>query len=82
MMANISCNLYKWGIGGENMRIDRIKLTTEMMKRDLTQVKLAELSGVSRVTINAIKSGKRCTDNVGTKIAEALQIPIETILEN
>lgn len=64
------------------MRIDRIKLTAEMMKRDLTQKKLSEISGVSRVTINAIKSGKRCTDKIGYKIAEALQVPIETLLEN
>lgn len=66
---------------GEKMRIDRIKLTAEMMKQDLTQIKLAELSGVSRVTINAIKGGKRCTDEIGQKIAEALQVPIETLLE-
>ena len=33
------------------MRIDRIKLVTELAKRDWTITKLAELSGVSRVTI-------------------------------
>ena len=63
------------------MRIDRIKLTAEMMKQDLTQKKLAEISGVSRVTINAIKGGKRCADEIGLKIAKALQVPIETLLE-
>ena len=45
------------------MRIDRIKLITELAKRDMTQAKLAELSGVSRATINYVKSGKSCTDN-------------------
>lgn len=47
------------------MRIDRIKLVSELEKRDMTQKRLAELSGVSRVTINYIKGGKRCTDEVG-----------------
>lgn len=63
------------------MRIDRIKLTTELMKRDMTQNKLAELAGVSRATINYIKSGKSCSDEVGRKIADALGVKIETLLE-
>lgn len=63
------------------MRIDRIKLTTELMKRDMTQGKLAELSGVSRVTIGYIKAGKSCTEEVGKKIADALGVKIETLLE-
>jgi len=44
------------------MRIDRIKFVSEMMKRDLTQCKLAEMSGVSRVTIGYIKAGKSCSE--------------------
>ena len=63
------------------MRIDRIKLTAELMKRDMTQNKLAELSGVSRVTIGAIKAGKSCRDEVGHKIADALGVKIESLLE-
>lgn len=81
MIADTSYNLYFGLKGGGEMRIDRIKLTTEMMKQDLTQKRLAELSDVSRVTINAIKGGKRCTDEIGHKIAEALNVPIETLLE-
>lgn len=34
------------------MRIDRIKLVTELTRKDMTQAKLAKLSGVSRATIN------------------------------
>ena len=40
------------------MRIDRVKLVTELAKRDMTQKRLAELSGVSRATINYIRGGK------------------------
>lgn len=64
------------------MRINRIKLITELEKRDMTQKRLAELSGVSRATINYIKGGKRCTDEIGQKIAEALGVTVEEILED
>lgn len=63
------------------MRIDRIKLVSELTRRDMTQAKLAELSGVSRATINYIKGGKSCSDEVGKKIAEALGIPVEKLIE-
>lgn len=63
------------------MRIDRIKLVTELTKRDMTQTRLAELSGVSRATINYIRSGKSCSDEVGNKIAEALGIPVTELID-
>lgn len=63
------------------MRIDAIKLTTELMRQDLTQVKLAEKAGVSRATINYIKGGKKCSDEIGHRIADALGVPIEKLLE-
>lgn len=64
------------------MRIDRIKLVAELTRRDMTQSKLAELAGVSRATINYIKSGKSCSDEVGKKIAGALDIPVEKLIED
>ena len=64
------------------MRIDRIKLVTELEKRDMTQKQLAEMSGVSRATINYIKGGKRCTDEVGQKIAQALGVKPEEIIQD
>ena len=63
------------------MRIDRIKLVAELAKRDMTQSRLAELAGISRATVNYIKAGKSCTDEVGKKIADALQIPVEKLIE-
>lgn len=63
------------------MRIDRIKLISELAKRDMTQSKLAELAGVSRATVSYIKSGKSCTDEVGNKIAAALGVPVEKLIE-
>lgn len=64
------------------MRIDRIKLVSELTRQDLTQSRLAEMSGVSRVTIGYIKAGKSCTDEVGRKIAKALGVDVTEIIEN
>lgn len=37
------------------MRIDRIKLTAELARRDMTQKELAEKAGISRMTVVAVK---------------------------
>lgn len=63
------------------MRIDAIKLTTELMRQDMTQKKLAEKAGVSRTTINYIKGGKKCSEEVGKKIAKALGVDVTEIIE-
>jgi Predicted transcriptional regulators len=48
----------------------------------MTQTRLAELSGVSKATISYIKCGKSCSNEVGQKIAEALGVAVEEILED
>lgn len=63
------------------MRIDRVKLVSELTRRDMSQKQLAELAGVSRATINYIKGGKSCSEEIGNKIAKALNVPIEKLLE-
>lgn len=64
-----------------SVRIDRVKLVAELTRRDMTQKRLAELSGVSRATINYIKSGKSCTDEVAQKIAKGLGVELSQIIE-
>lgn len=64
------------------MRIDRIKFATELMRQDMTQVMLSEKSGVSRTTITGIKSGRSCSEETGKKLAAALNVPIEKLLED
>lgn len=54
------------------MRINRIAFAAEMARRDINQKRLAELSGVSRVTITAVKSGKSCSANTARKLALVL----------
>ncbi len=63
------------------MRIDRIKLITEMAKQDMKQKDLAERAGISRATVNYVKSGKSCSEKVGKKIANALGVEVNELLE-
>lgn len=63
------------------MRIDRLKLVAELTRRDMNQKELAELAGISRATVNYIKSGKSCSDEVGRKIAAALQVDLKKLVE-
>lgn len=62
------------------MRIDRAKFAAELTRQDMTQKRLAELSGVSRTTINYIKGGKSCSDEVGRKLADALGVEITALV--
>lgn len=64
------------------MRIDRVKLVTEMARQDMTQLRLVELSGVSRATISGIQNGRSCSSRSAVKIADALNVPLVTLLEN
>lgn len=62
------------------MRINRIKFITELTKQDLTLIELSKRSGVNRVTLSNIKCGKSCKDEIGYKIAKALNVDIEELL--
>lgn len=64
------------------MRLDRIKLICEMAKRDMTATELAKESGISRATITGVRSGKSCNDQTGAKIARALRVDINDLVEN
>lgn len=63
------------------MRIDRIKLVMEMARQDMTQVQLAKLTGASRATISGVQNGRSCSSKTAVKIADALKVPLETLLE-
>lgn len=64
------------------MRINRVKLVTEMTRQDMTQIRLTELTGVSRATISAVQNGRSCSSSTAVKIADALKVPLETLLED
>ena len=63
------------------MRIDRVKLIAEMARQNVTSIRLAEKSGVSRVTVSALRCGKTCTSETASKIARALGVDVTEIIE-
>lgn len=54
------------------MRIDRVAFAAALARVDLTCKQLAERSGVSRVTITSVKSGKSCSKETAEKLAAVL----------
>ncbi len=62
------------------MRIDRIKFATELARADLSVKALAERSGISRVTITSVKSGKSCSLSTAEKLAAGLGVHVKDIM--
>lgn len=54
------------------MRISRVQFAASLAREDLNIKKLAEMTGLSRPTIQAIKSGKSCSEETGRKLAAIL----------
>lgn len=52
--------------------MDRVAIITEMARRHINCNQLAELSGVSRVTITAVRNGKSCSKETADKLAAVL----------
>ena len=54
------------------MRINRERFAAALVRLDLTGKKLAELAGVSRGTVTAVRTGKSCSPETAKKIAAIL----------
>ena len=63
------------------MRIDRVKLIAEMARRDMRVQELVDKATVSRATVTALRGGKSCNENSIRRVAHALDIPVESLLE-
>ena len=55
-----------------SVRINRVAFAAEMARRDINCKRLVELSGVSRVTVTAVKNGKSCSQDTAEKLAAIL----------
>lgn len=64
-----------------SVRIDRVKLATEMAQREWRYKRLIELSGVSRATMSAVTGGKTVAPGTAQRIADALDVPLEQLIE-
>lgn len=63
------------------MNIKPEKLKKKMKEQGLTQTRLAEVSQVSRVTVNTILRGATCKPETASKIATALGVPLYELVE-
>jgi DNA-binding helix-turn-helix protein len=64
------------------MRIDRFKLAHAMIDRDISVSTLAERTHLSRATVSGIKNGRSCIRKTAEKIADALDVPLNKLLED
>lgn len=63
-----------------NLNVRRIEKTLAV--REITQKKLAEMSGLYRQNISVILKRGTCTPVTAGKIAKALDVDIEEIIQN
>ena len=63
------------------MRIDRESLAVLLIRKGVTAKRVAELAGISCTSIYNVKKGMQCSDSMGKKIAAALGVPVEAIVE-
>lgn len=63
------------------VKIDRIKLITEMARANMTSTALAEKTGIGRITIGRLRSGAitECSKSIAFCIAAGLEIDIAAI---
>ena len=64
------------------MRIDRVKLIAEMARLDMSVASLSEKAAVSRSTVTALRGGKSCNANSVRRVATALGMTVESLLED
>jgi len=64
------------------MRLDSYKIELELARRDIRKKRLAEISGISRATVTNMLSGKTVSPLIALKIAQALNMSVEQLLEN
>lgn len=64
------------------MKFDRIEMISEMARRDITVTRLAEISGVSKATISAVRCGKSCSFETAVKLAKALNLDVMELIES
>lgn len=63
------------------MRIDRVKLIAEMAKQNIGVADLSEKASISRSTVTAMRGGKSCNVNSARRVAAALGVSVESLID-
>ena len=64
------------------MKICTKKLAIAMIEKNYNIMTLSNLANVSRNTISAIKAGKSCSGDTVLKLAKALEVPVQDLIED
>lgn len=67
--------------GGDEVRVNKIKVSVLMAKQELNQTSLANKAHMSRNNLSIIMNGKSCRIETALKIAEALGVDVTDIIE-
>ncbi len=63
------------------MKVCRKKLAIAMIDKNYNITTLSNIANISRNTISAIKSGKSCSGDTALKLAKALEVPVQDLIE-
>lgn len=63
------------------MKIDRVKLISEMARKRISSIELADKACVSRASVSALRNGKSCNANTVKHVAAALGLDVAELLE-
>lgn len=63
------------------MRFNKVKVKTALLVAGKTQCQIAESTELSRRWVGAAFNGRNVSEKVGRRIAAALGVPLEELLE-
>ena len=63
------------------MKIDERRLRHLLIDLDIGQTELAARAGLSRGAVNNVCCGRSCASDTAFKIAQALGVPLEELIE-
>ena len=63
------------------MKLDRVKVISEMARKHITVKELSKVSGLSRVTITNVRAGKDCSTATAYSISRALEVDVSELEE-
>ncbi len=71
------CLNFKKGV--DLLKLDRVKVISEMARNDISCKELVGKTGLSRVTVTNVRNGKSCTRSTAFAIAAAIGVDISKI---
>lgn len=64
------------------MKLDRVKVISQMAKSNLTCKDLVKKTGLSRITVTNVRKGGNCARSTAYAIASAIGVDISEIMES